>query len=69
MKVPFLMKKRLGPILLVGLCLVGMVLSSCPGKWTGIGVPQAKQGTLDLSNWDFHTQGPVALNGQWEFFQ
>ncbi len=29
--------------------------------------PRAVQGKLDLQNWDFAQQKPVALNGEWEF--
>ena len=29
--------------------------------------PAAKGGILDLSRWDFETQGPVALRGEWMF--
>ena len=29
--------------------------------------PLAKKGFLDLSNWDFNTDGNVPLNGEWEF--
>jgi PAS domain S-box-containing protein len=62
------MKKRFVSILVIGLCLVGMTLASCSWERIGAAIPQAKQGILDLSNWDFHAQGPVALNGQWEFY-
>ncbi|MEW9702931.1 ATP-binding protein [Paenibacillus sp. SI8] len=31
--------------------------------------PLAKQGVLDLSNWDLHKQGWVNLDGQWEFYE
>ncbi|UCF91371.1 MAG: hypothetical protein JSW39_24360 [Desulfobacterales bacterium] len=30
--------------------------------------PQAVQGILDLTNWDIARDGPVKLNGQWEFY-
>ncbi|MCY9695694.1 ATP-binding protein [Paenibacillus alginolyticus] len=29
----------------------------------------AKQGVLDLRGWDFHKQGLVALDGEWEFYE
>lgn len=29
---------------------------------------QAENGILDLSGWDFEKQGPVRLDGQWEFY-
>ncbi|MFB5761967.1 hybrid sensor histidine kinase/response regulator [Paenibacillus medicaginis] len=32
-------------------------------------MPPAKRGVLDLSNWDFHKQGWVNLDGEWEFYE
>ncbi|WP_143106713.1 histidine kinase [Cohnella sp. OV330] len=32
------------------------------------GGPQAKQGTLDLSAWDFRSDGTVRLDGEWAFY-
>ena len=31
-------------------------------------LPQARNGLLDLAAYDFRSQGPVALNGQWELY-
>jgi len=31
-------------------------------------VPEAVGGVLDLSGWDFTNDGPVDLNGEWEFY-
>ena len=30
--------------------------------------PRAAKGALDLSGWDFHKDGIVSLNGEWEFY-
>ncbi|MGD9280370.1 MAG: 7TM diverse intracellular signaling domain-containing protein [Desulfobacterales bacterium] len=30
--------------------------------------PRAVNGVLDLTDWDFKTDGPVDLNGEWEFY-
>ena len=30
--------------------------------------PQAVQGVLDLREWDFEQDGPVELNGEYEFY-
>jgi signal transduction histidine kinase len=30
--------------------------------------PQAVNGVLDLTDWDFAKDGPVGLNGEWEFY-
>lgn len=32
-----------------------------------IHTPQSHQGTLDLRNWNFSGDGPVKLNGEWDF--
>lgn len=34
---------------------------------TGPSPPVAKQGVLDLTEWDFETDGSISLNGEWEF--
>lgn len=31
------------------------------------GIPVAREGVLDLRNWDFEKRGPVELNGEWRF--
>lgn len=31
--------------------------------------PLARQGVLDLTDWDFHQGGLVGLNGEWEFYK
>ena len=30
--------------------------------------PEAIKGVLDLTDWDLEKEGPVALNGEWEFY-
>lgn len=30
--------------------------------------PEAHKGTLDLRQWNLKTQGPIPLNGEWEFY-
>jgi two-component system, sensor histidine kinase ChiS len=30
--------------------------------------PRAQNGVLDLRNWDFKKQGPISLDGEWEFY-
>ena len=51
--------------LILYLLILGLVLSGC-GK--NARRPQAVNGLLDLSNWDFAEDGIVSLNGQWEFY-
>lgn len=48
---------------LIFLLLLPMIFASCSGKE----IPQAKKGTLDLSDWDFGDQGQINLSGEWEF--
>lgn len=31
-------------------------------------MPKAVKGVLDLRDWDFKSEGPVDLSGQWEFY-
>ncbi len=42
----------------------------CPGLKTVLAVsaPIAKQGVLDLSNWNLEKDGNIKLDGQWEFY-
>ncbi|MFA9390517.1 MAG: ATP-binding protein [Prolixibacteraceae bacterium] len=44
-----------------------LVLSSCSEQAKTIN-PKAVGGIIDLSNWDFDTNGTVKLNGEWEFY-
>lgn len=63
---PSTMKISLLFILIIGLLLL------CVSLWLNHNsnehVPSAKQGRLDLSEWDLLKQGEVALLGQWEFY-
>lgn len=43
-----------------------MFLTGCSTK--KVEPPKAQQGVLDLTNWTFSDNGPVNLNGQWEFY-
>jgi PAS domain S-box-containing protein len=46
--------------------LVGV--SACRNESTRRIAPEAVEGILDLSNWDFKQDGPVKLKGEWEFY-
>ncbi|MEQ9364033.1 MAG: 7TM diverse intracellular signaling domain-containing protein, partial [Leptospirales bacterium] len=50
--------------------LLGAILSStsCAENDSGEFAPLAKQGTLDLRDWNFEGDGPVALRGEWEYY-
>lgn len=73
--------RRLGPRL-KGLCprigagrrlallvlfLVCLTPTSC-APFEQAPAPLARRGVLDLSAWDFERQGPVKLDGEWEFY-
>jgi len=49
------------------LILVVAILGSC-GEDSKTSMPKAKNGVLDLSNWDFEKQGNIALDGEWQFY-
>lgn len=42
--------------------------TGCQGRAPDKKAPQAIDGVLDLSGWDFERDGPVKLDGQWEFY-
>ncbi|MDH3603091.1 MAG: 7TM-DISM domain-containing protein, partial [Candidatus Tectomicrobia bacterium] len=54
--------------LIVTLVLIAGSLTACARDRSRREVPQAVQGTLDLTHWNFTQQGPVPLNGEWEFY-
>lgn len=55
-------KKVLPPIFLSVLVFCA---SGC--KWTDSKPPQAHRGLIDLRAWDFKSNGPADLIGEWEF--
>ena len=54
--------------ILFTLLLITLILPACGPKYSGKNPPNAKDGVLDLSNWDFDQDGPLKLNGEWGFF-
>jgi two-component system LytT family sensor kinase len=44
------------------------LLSGCSPEASS-GAPKAARGILDLTGWDFGRQGPIKLDGQWEFYE
>jgi PAS domain S-box-containing protein len=62
------LKKWFILLLSTGLIFMLMGLFSCSGNPSRKKVPSAVQGVLDLRNWNPALQGPVNLNGQWEFY-
>lgn len=61
--------KRFG-ILLLGLFMISLLFFMFGdfGKLQKKEQPLAAKGVLDLSQWDFEKDGPVRLDGQWEFY-
>lgn len=59
-------------LLIISFCIVMVYLFinySLEGKITAEHQPPlASKGTMDLTEWDFDQRGPIALNGQWEFY-
>lgn len=57
------------PLTFLSIFPVLLCLVICPGCFAkGEKTPVAKKGTLDLSTWDLARNGPVRLDGQWEFY-
>jgi PAS domain S-box-containing protein len=60
------MKKHfISSLFLIWICLFSI---SCQYPFLGKKAPKAVKGVLDLSDWDFEKDGPVKLNGEWEFY-
>jgi len=51
---------------LLGICSLLTVIHGCNYSESST-APTAKQGILDLSNWNFEDGGTVSLNGEWRF--
>ena len=45
-----------------------MLLQNCSRHIEAKNPPIASTGTIDLTHWDFEKNGPLELNGQWEFY-
>ncbi|MCP4130907.1 MAG: adenylate/guanylate cyclase domain-containing protein [bacterium] len=44
------------------------LFSACSSQYSGKKPPKAEEGRLDLGGWDFKRDGPIKLNGKWEFY-
>ncbi|MBU2551681.1 MAG: response regulator [Proteobacteria bacterium] len=61
--------KRFSPfILAAALWLPLFLLSGCAWRDARPPAPRAVQGVLDLSSWNWATDGPVALDGEWALY-
>jgi len=54
------------PVLILFLVTVSLI--GCTKTFSGKNQPKAVKGLLDLRDWDFEKDGPVTLNGEWEFY-
>lgn len=45
-----------------------LLLTACGQAASSIKETQAKNGVLDLTDWDLARDGPVNLSGEWEFY-
>ena len=45
-----------------------ILIMACAPEYSGKKPPTAKDGVLDLRGWDFLKDGPVKLDGDWEFY-
>jgi adenylate cyclase len=61
------LNKWFKPLLWVAMCLMATAVASCSENRARHPMPTAVRGVLDLRNWDLNLQGPVKLDGQWEF--
>ncbi|MBF0352853.1 MAG: GAF domain-containing protein [SAR324 cluster bacterium] len=48
--------------------LISMLFVGCQQQYSGKIPPRAINGVLDLSGWNFEKDGPVNLDGEWEFY-
>lgn len=53
---------------LILLVLLLSILTSCTRDVVHSKIPAAIRGKLDLTAWDFESEGPVPLNGEWAFY-
>lgn len=50
------------------LFLISPLVISCSQSYSGKKSPEVKNGIFDLRNWDFKSDGPVIVSGDWEFY-
>jgi signal transduction histidine kinase len=64
------LRKQLWGILLFFLIISAIpVISFIRHQWGADSLPYAKDGVLDLQEWNLESQGAVALRGEWEFYR
>lgn len=60
------MRERLFSLFALTILFFSFVLSGCAVHSSSF--PAVKNGVLDASRWNFTTQGPIKLNGEWKFY-
>ena len=50
------------------LLMAALSLTNCGKTYSGKKQPKAIKGVMELRGWDFEKDGPVELNGEWEFY-
>jgi sensor histidine kinase YesM len=60
--------KLLNYVWLPALLMLLLTLAGCEGRGAKAGEPEAQNGILDLSGWDFSADGNVSLDGDWTFY-
>lgn len=63
----FSKQARPGALILCAALLLSTL--HCARQYSDRAAPQARQGVLDLREWDFERDGPIALKGEWEFYK
>lgn len=63
MNLPF----RIPSLLIIAVLTVSA--SACSPSYDGKNQPLARNGVLDVRNWDFDRDGPVSLSGEWLLYQ
>ena len=65
------MKRKLKPVFLIIMLIIPLLLVFLLAEIFSpqdTKAPQAINGVLDLTEWDFHKDGVIKLNGEWEFY-
>jgi signal transduction histidine kinase/FixJ family two-component response regulator len=55
-------------IIIISIILIGIFLIFTHRSGMHKKMPAAKKGILDITHWDFQKDGPIKLDGEWEFY-
>ena len=56
-------------ILIIPIVLLFLFISSCAREIIKKSIPEAENGILDLTGWDFKNDGTLKLDGEWELYR